>query len=625
MNKKSNALKILITSICMVILIIVLVGVSVKPNRLLGSVYNINDLSSDISKLKVGDTIKYEINGYSDWKVIYIDKENNTVDVVSKENLTDITIEDKDDFDNSLSIFQTEADKYVDGKYAIKARCVTRADLENFAFGEAFWTADNYNGSVAYTSGKITYVDFEDFEDVYYLLPYIRYQMPDTGSYSTGDLFNEEINGISEWFVLDNYGDSLMLMPKYPIKINMKESEDFFNDPYTYVQNILDEFRNNGRVWEVGHMFQRYGNDRINEYAQVRNFYVLQNKPYRLLRGWFNNGYGEGYKGVYFEYELYRSDSNRVECCYSDSLRQYVPVTKGFRPVVTLKLGGSTDKKDLNTNLSVGDNVNYNALEYKNWKVLSIDEANNTVDIISGGVVKNLYLQGKDDYENYEDILQSEADKYKSGSNVISARIVSYSDLANLNKINDRVNAKYWVDSKRQFNKQSTDDTSSPFTGNGYYNVGVMYYDINNTSIEKKWVSLYVAQGINQGNQFFLSGYNGVGELSFTAGIRPVITLKLDQVEKLDESIKNDVINSSTNNDQYISNEQTNNNTNNNVIDDTNKIIEKGDTNNYYNDYGNSEGDDLIKYILIGLIILNIAIIIQVILSTIIFKKMKKK
>ena len=33
---------------------------------------------------------------------------------------------------------------------------------------------------------------------------------------------------------------------------------------------------------------------------------------------------------------------------------------------------------------------------------LSIDKEKNTVDIISGSVVKNIKLDGKDDYDNYE-------------------------------------------------------------------------------------------------------------------------------------------------------------------------------------------------------------------------------
>ena len=146
-------------------------------------------------------------------------------------------------------------------------------------------------------------------------------------------------------------------------------------------------------------------------------------------------------------------DNNRLECCYGEYYKVYKPVTKGFRPVVTLKFSNNVVGKDSEDNLSIGDNVKYNALEYQNWKVLSINKDNNTVDLISGGIVKNLMLQGEDDFDNYEDILQTEVDKYKTGSNVISARAVEYSDLANLNKINDRVNARYWINSKKQFNK----------------------------------------------------------------------------------------------------------------------------------------------------------------------------
>ena len=55
-----------------------------------------------------------------------------------------------------------------------------------------------------------------------------------------------------------------------------------------------------------------------------------------------------------------------------------------------------------------------------------------------------------------------------------------------------------------------------------------------------------------------------------------------------------------------------------------NSIVKGGAVNNYY---GSGDGDDdkLIKYVLIGLIILNISIIAQVILSAVIFKKIKKK
>lgn len=623
MNRKSNAMKILITSICMVILIIVLVSISFKPDKLLGSVYNLQDVSSNIDKIKIGDSINYEINGYSDWKVIYIDKENGTIDVVSKENVSDITISNKEDFDNALEIFQTEANKYVDGNYAIKARSVTRADLENFAFGQTFWTADIYNGSIAYTAGKIEYVDPENFVDDFYYLPFIQYHCYDTSGYNPGDSFTQDINGISEWFVIENWGDSLMLMPKDPIKINIKDNEAFLSNPDGYMNDIFEQFRNDDpEIWDIGHLLQRYGNDRINNYSNIKNYYINKNKAYKIIRGWFSFGVGEGYKATYFEYEKFILERNRLECCYNEPYKIYQPVTKGFRPVVTLKVDAKSNSQEANTSLNVGDNVSYNAQEYKNWKVLSIDKENNTVDIISGGIVKNLYLHGQDDYDNYEDILQNEVNAYKSGDNAISARAVEYSDLANLNKINDKVNAKYWINSKRQFNKKAVEDTSSPYNGNGYFNVGVMYYNYDNAEIEKNWVSLYVAPGQNLSNSFILSGYNGVGELSFTAGLRPIIKLKLSEVTKLDENEKNNVINESNEQQKNLTLEQSNNDENNVT---NNNIDNKGNVNNYYNDYGDDSSDKLIKYILIGLIAINILIFVQVILSTIIFKKMKKK
>lgn len=639
-NSKKNALKLLTASICMVILIILMVCVSVKPNKLLGSVYNINDIDANINKIKVGDVINYEINGNSKWKVIYIDKLNNTVDVVSKDNLGEITLKDKNDFNNALNTLQEEANKYVDGKYAISARSVTRADLEYFAFDKDFWTADNYNGSIATSNGKITYVDKNDFANDFYYLPFIEYRLNNTEGYNNGDEYNKDINGISKWFVVtNNYNNSLVLIPKDPIKFNVNNYSEFINCPDCIFNDIFNEYyQADSNVLNIGHLLQHCVGDCceqscVNDFQNIRNYYASKNIEFKILRGYFGTGSSEGYKSVYLDYDKFRLDDKWLGCCYGEDYKEYSPVTKGFRPVVTLKFSDkSIDGKETNTDLKVGDNVNYSALGYQNWRVLSIDENNNTVDIVSGGVVKNLYLQGQDDFDNYEDLLQMEVDAYKSGDKVISARTLEYADLSNLNKINDKVNAKYWINAKRQFNKKANDETSSPYNGMGYFNVGIMYYNQENISIEKKWVSLYIAPTSNQDGSLSLSSTNGIGNLSFTAGIRPVITLKLDQVEKLDENTKVEVINESNELDNKINKEQSSNNyyniTNYDSSDNDDKtsdsIVKGGAVNNYY---GNSNGDDdkLIKYVLIGLIILNVSIIAQVILSAVIFKKIKKK
>lgn len=137
-------------------------------------------------------------------------------------------------------------------------------------------------------------------------------------------------------------------------------------------------------------------------------------------------------------------------------------------------------------------------------------------------------------------------------------------------------------------------------------------------------------------NVFALSAYNGYGKLSFTAGLRPVIKVKLDKIEKIDDQTKNEIINNSTEYEKNIIKEQESNSNNNTInynygednskSDKTNNINNKSKINNYYNKYNSdAEIDKFARYMLVGLIILNILTFTQVLLSKIIFKKMKKK
>lgn len=67
--------KIIIPSLLSVLLIVLMLGGYILPKYLLGSVYSISEIENNIDKVKVGDTINYELNGYSDWQVISVDKE----------------------------------------------------------------------------------------------------------------------------------------------------------------------------------------------------------------------------------------------------------------------------------------------------------------------------------------------------------------------------------------------------------------------------------------------------------------------------------------------------------------------------------------------------------------------
>lgn len=656
MDKKKGKLKYLIIGLSLVLVFAILFASELNPIRLLGSIYNVNEINSNIDKIKIGDRINYEINGYSDWQVVSIDKRNNTLDVVSRTNVEDITLTTKEDYENALDIFQTAANKYTDNKYAIKARCVSRSDLDNFGFDEVFWNADIYDGKVAYTNGNIGYKGTDDESTIYYLLPFILYNPEgEYWNYNVGDEYDLSIAGIDKWVFAEqpNRWNSALLIAADPIAIDIT-NPDFMEDPEAFINNIYNEIKNaDPNVVNAGNFGREYGFYRLYNEPGVKNYF--QDKPidYNFINWNPSTNTYENYIEVgmdIYDIDYENNDYHSNWKVYRKSL----PYTKGFRPIVTLKYSDELlEANEIYNGLQIGDYVNYSANEYHNWRVLSFDKENGTVDIISGGVVKNLPLYGIDNYENYEDILQQEVDAYKVGDKVISARIVNYDDLASLNKINDNVNVKYWTYEKKDYNKKAVDDTSSPYATNAFYDASIMYYDINESIIQRKWVSLYISSGLNSGGNSTLSAYNGTGDLSYTAGIRPVITIKVDDVEKVSEEEKDNIINEEKQQQQNINNEQQNNSET-NVTNDTTRnvtnnyiqvIDKKNDKNsknelenNSINDEDNTENvnnyyvtsskkgnqNKLVKYIIIAIVVLNIAILGQIILSVFIIKNMKK-
>lgn len=651
-NKKT---KYMVIISCFVLLITILITSKLKPTKLLGNLYNINDVEKNIGKIKVGDIINYEINGYSNWQVVSVDKENGTLDVVSKTNVEDVTLTSKEDYKNALDIFQTTANKYTDNKYAIKARSVTRADLDNFGFDEVFWNADIYDEAVAFTDGRVKYNATEDGQTEYQFLPYVLYKAPNAyTSYNLGDEYNVNLNGIDKWIIVeqpDSRNENIMLIPSTPIPVTITD-EEFANNPQGYLDNILVGIKEaDSNVVRTGNIGNYYGFDLLRNNYELKNHFMNQSSKYSFFSGSLNSYLRDSYIELGFDTYNIDYDEDTYEYKWINYNKE-IPVTKGFRPIVTLKFSDKlVDGKSLKSALKIGDYVDYNAKEYYNWRVLSIDEKNSTVDIVSGGIVKNLKLYGIDNFDNYEQIIQDIANEYKVGKNAISARIVEYTDLPNLNKMNDKVNVKYWTGEKKDYNKKAVNDTSSPYATNAYYDASIMFYDINESSIQRRWVSLYISSGLNSGGNAPFSNYNGTGDLSFTAGIRPVITLKLDSVKKLDDDKVNEVINNSKSNQNKMSNEQminsnsyitkdhtTDNNYFNiinrkakksnddsgNELSNDEKSIEtdKDEVNEYHNE-SNGKNDKLVKYIIIAIVVLNLAIIVQIIISTFIIKNIK--
>ena len=657
-SSKFNKKLIVLTS-CLVLVFTIVFASKLKPTRLLGNLYNINDVEKNIDKLKVGDIINYEINGYSNWQVVSIDKESGTLDVVSKTNVEDITLKTKEDYENALETFQTTANKYTDNSYAIKARCVNRADLDNFGFDEVFWNADIYNGSVAYSNGRVKYNGTTDAETTYQFLPYVIYKgQGEYWNYNIGDEYDISIYGIDKWVFTEqpySWNENIMLMPATPISVNIS-NEEFVRDPRGYINNILSEIKaSDPNIVRVGNFGEYYGFDFIRYNDDIKNRFVSQSSKYSFFSGNMDSYLRDNYIELGFDTYNMNFDDDEYEYKWINYNKE-LPVTKGFRPIVTLKY---TDKlvngKSFKSALKVGDNVDYNAKEYYNWKVLSIDEKNKTVDIISGGIVSNLKLYGLDDFDNYEQTLQNIADQYKVGKNAISARSVAYTDLPNLNKMKDKVNTKYWTVEKKDYNRKSVNDTSSPYAANAFYDASIMYYDLNESTIQRRWVSLYISSGLDSGGgNVFFSAYNGTEDLSYTAGIRPVITLKLDSVKKIDDDKKDEIINNSTSNENKMSNEQMNNSNNyitsdktteNNYFtivnkkvikpkkssenSDNEKIYNNDDVEpkeevNEYHNQNNGSGDKLVKYIIIAIIVLNVVLLAQIVISTFIIKNLKK-
>ena len=134
--------------------------------------------------------------------------------------------------------------------------------------------------------------------------------------------------------------------------------------------------------------------------------------------------------------------------------------------------------------IKVGDTIRYDINGYDNWQVLYIDKENGTVDLVSGGVVKNVMITGDTGYNNYSDTLQDEVNAYKNGPDVVSVRPLAKSDLSNLNLIKDEVNAKYWLNNKKSVRKTLESNYYAQF-----YSVLTSSY--NGDEIEPEYISFH--------------------------------------------------------------------------------------------------------------------------------------
>lgn len=595
-----GSFKYIIPSIIGLILIVLVLENKFILKDVLGNVYNITEAETNFDNIGIGDSTNFEINGYSDWQVIGKDDKEGTVDIVSKSSTESLTLDGNRDAEYYQNKFQETANKYTNNSYVISARTVQQSDLDNFSYEDEFWL-DNMEDNIIQTS-QGTWTAIEKNYKIY-LIPCVEKAFENMESYSPGDRIEYSNNGVDKWIVSENEGTFLRLIPENPIELQVDNKYDaskvgYFAPTDETATQIIESFDND--VNNVGNYISRYDptytwsvtilNDLIPDFiSQQTDRVILYSNNPRLGNGVIYYGYG-GSTPYIENGELYTYLYPQVIYRYS------FPKSLGYRPVITLKVSHTNDSKNVSDELQIGDYVNYGANGYENWRILSMDKSKDTIDIVSGGIVKNITLNGVNDYNNLESIIQTEVDKYKAGEKVESVRATNSDDILSLKKMNDKLSLEYWTSDKKVKKKNNAVNYagSNTLTMNTL-NVGIMYYDYEEDEIIKKWQPLsltFTSDSEDAANYYRTNGYyiNPTtyyeGDYSYTAGLRPIITLKLDSVEKLNDNEVQKIEESSKKIEKVLSREQDNKNNKSlstkDKTTDTNTIIKssKSDNNN---------------------------------------------
>ena len=647
-----GSFKYLIPGIIAVILLsAVLLSNKFITKQNLGSIYNIDEAGDNFDNIQIGDSINYEVNGYSDWQVIGKDEYNGTIDVVSKTNTEDLTLEfgqSKDYYENK---FQETANKYIVGN-AISARTVKSSDLDYFNYDNNFWLNNVTEEKIITSQGTWELKNYK-----MYFIPYVDIYFENYNEYNVGDTIEYSNNGVDRWIVVEKRIYYLGLIPKKPIEI---EPSDIVNSTsaYDYMEQLNESFRQE-------------------DVNYCSNFVNIQERRMSELPNFIGDFLSQQTEKIWFINGCAHSENNYITCNFcggtewyyeNGSMKTYKEKdgrlwqgpdsnrTLGYRPVVTLKTNifkeetiNEKDKKEISSKLKVGDNVKYEAKEYKNWKVLRVDNDLGTVDIISGGIVKNLTLSGKEDWENFEDIIQREVDEYKNGNQAKKATIPTSKELKILNEVDKNVMARYWILSKNSFvkNDYSYGNETAKFV---YYCVGAVKNSNNNSTDESVLRNIAIYADL-KGDKGAVDYYNNdsnfnyyrdeINSSSYTAGLRPVITLKLDNIEKLPEEEAKRIEESTEKQEKVFIKEQESKNKNykgpktvDNSTSSTgnNNEVKSNDNDNTKDNITDNNTSNVEKIVYkdkpfykYGFIIATILCIIEPVITILIYKKIKER
>ena len=557
---KKSKKGIIIFSCVVILTIAVIFAFSSNIARLLGNMYNIDEIGANIDSIKSGDKINYSANGVDDWEVLSVDKGSNIVEIVSTKPVENLEISGYYGWLSAKEKMLEIANKYVVGDYAVGARNLNLNDItnSNISYSGCIWLDDQTIGKYNYSDIINSYsqkyycrgnfeaydYNFSNVWDSMRVLVIINISDESATSYNVGDDYTYSNNGVDQWKVLSVNSDrdlSIVSAEPYALIADFATNDGIKNGD-VIINNALLDFYNDDVL-----------NVRIANYNDASKLVSAGVKSGTTVITGFDGYYDTGtYTNTfssqndedetysyYVKYDNYRYTYMYYATWGSPSYRSYnsnfsiYSVTYGVRPVIRLKYStnSSNDKGELNTNIKVGDNVMYEANSYKNWKVLSINKEDNTAEIVSAGIVQLLRLRGINDYDNAESIFQEIVDDYMEGDNVISARMLISDDIEMLTSIKDRYSGVYWLGNKLVYKYKSgvTFDLNDDV-----YGIAVASYNGDSLNVVRQWVPLEVKQ---------VASLNGamsslrIGSHEYTAGIRPVIKVKLASLVK-DEEIK---------------------------------------------------------------------------------------
>lgn len=535
-----------------------------------------------------------------------------------------------------MEILTTEVNKFKEDSHVIDAKIPTYDDVQMMTYTEDFWLTPVNDNVIGSTKGEIDLTKFENGKIT--ILPYFEVYEPNGGNYKLGSKYEITLHGISDWTVVQTNWQSVQIVPNVSIEI---EIDDVNTNVEEKINNTINSIKNeDNRINDIG--FYSYNIDAYHDVAR-EIIKKSQEKMYMIisLSSKVNNFETDGHY-IISKNDVYKNDANGTGE-YSGPIwkdPEYIDSTKlGFRPVLTLRYGQSAEAKNISgTKFKIGDYVKYSAKEYDSWRVLSVNKEENTMDIISTGAVKNITFSGKSGYDNAIEELQREAEQYMVGDRALRTRVVDDLDIDNLKKIKESPGSviSYWSSSK----KEKTENKTS------YYMIGIYDNTMSSTASEEKnssnyrYITLYKYQRENDDGNLIKEGESNY---IYTAGLRPVITIKLDSAEKCDKAcIKKcektiNIYNKSIMNEQKNKNEEYNkifngnaeseftNSPGDNIYYGNNSTNNTNITNNNCKD-GNccNKNNDLLKILIVIGIVSCVFIFILIINSSLILRKINK-